>query len=374
MAIKDYSTNADLNTTISGINIAEGCAPSGINNAIRQLMADVKTEKEAKDAEQATKDGAQDAAISAAQTAANSRISNATIDGLDLVLTYGDGSTKRVQLPAGKSVGDLWMGFDSKSKPANVQLYAGQLLSRASYEAHSAFVLGGNRTVLSESEWQARVSADGFCPLYSSGDGSTTYRMPLIKGVHPEFVAALAEAGQYKKAGGSFDASKSNPIYGNSDTVQPPSVTCVLGEYVVGSVAVIGEADAESLLAGQTLLDGKVGALENGVGRAGAYITETWSSGTSWYRKYSDGWIEQGGQAQTVTTANTTTITLYKQMASSAYTVYSSKDDASAALDVKSMPSGRAISSVTFTTFSTYNNSVTTGSITFDWLVMGQGA
>lgn len=26
-----------------------------------------------------------------------------------------------------------------------------------------------------------------------------------------------------------------------------------------------------------------------------AYIMQTWSNGTSWYRKYSDGWIEQGG-------------------------------------------------------------------------------
>lgn len=26
-----------------------------------------------------------------------------------------------------------------------------------------------------------------------------------------------------------------------------------------------------------------------------AYITETWAQGSSWYRKYSDGWIEQGG-------------------------------------------------------------------------------
>ena len=26
-----------------------------------------------------------------------------------------------------------------------------------------------------------------------------------------------------------------------------------------------------------------------------SYITTTWQSGTSWYRKYSDGWIEQGG-------------------------------------------------------------------------------
>lgn len=29
--------------------------------------------------------------------------------------------------------------------------------------------------------------------------------------------------------------------------------------------------------------------------RPKAYITETWHSGTSWYRKWSDGWIEQGG-------------------------------------------------------------------------------
>lgn len=42
MAVSDYNTNPDLNTAISGINIAEGCPPSGINNAIRQLMADVK--------------------------------------------------------------------------------------------------------------------------------------------------------------------------------------------------------------------------------------------------------------------------------------------------------------------------------------------
>ena len=26
------------------------------------------------------------------------------------------------------------------------------------------------------------------------------------------------------------------------------------------------------------------------------YVTETWKSGTSWYAKYNDGWIEQGGQ------------------------------------------------------------------------------
>lgn len=41
MAITDYSATPGSNTTISGINIAEGCAPSGINNAFRQIMADI---------------------------------------------------------------------------------------------------------------------------------------------------------------------------------------------------------------------------------------------------------------------------------------------------------------------------------------------
>ena len=41
MSIKDYNINPDLNTSISGINIAEQCFASNINNAIRQLMADL---------------------------------------------------------------------------------------------------------------------------------------------------------------------------------------------------------------------------------------------------------------------------------------------------------------------------------------------
>lgn len=47
MGVKDYDLNPDNNTLINGINIAEGCPPSGINNAMRQLMADVKEDSDA---------------------------------------------------------------------------------------------------------------------------------------------------------------------------------------------------------------------------------------------------------------------------------------------------------------------------------------
>lgn len=40
--ISEYSATAANNTDINGIDIAEGCAPSGINDAIRTLMKQIK--------------------------------------------------------------------------------------------------------------------------------------------------------------------------------------------------------------------------------------------------------------------------------------------------------------------------------------------
>lgn len=41
MSVRNYSTTPSSNTTISSIDIAEGCSPAGINNAIRQQLADI---------------------------------------------------------------------------------------------------------------------------------------------------------------------------------------------------------------------------------------------------------------------------------------------------------------------------------------------
>ena len=40
--ISEWSSTPSSNTDIDGINIAEGCAPSGINNAIREMMSQVR--------------------------------------------------------------------------------------------------------------------------------------------------------------------------------------------------------------------------------------------------------------------------------------------------------------------------------------------
>lgn len=41
MSVRDYNATPSSNTTIASIDISEGCSPAGINNAIRQQMADI---------------------------------------------------------------------------------------------------------------------------------------------------------------------------------------------------------------------------------------------------------------------------------------------------------------------------------------------
>ena len=41
-SIRDYSATSSLNTDVQSVDISEGCAASGINNAIREVMADLK--------------------------------------------------------------------------------------------------------------------------------------------------------------------------------------------------------------------------------------------------------------------------------------------------------------------------------------------
>lgn len=56
--VSEWSATASNNTDIAGINIAEGCAPSGINNAIRELMAQVKDMQTGTDADNLVVGGA----------------------------------------------------------------------------------------------------------------------------------------------------------------------------------------------------------------------------------------------------------------------------------------------------------------------------
>lgn len=81
-----------------------------------------------------------------------------------------------------------------------------------------------------------------------------------------------------------------------------------------------------------------------------AYVTSTWRSDYSWYRKYSDGWIEQGGKA-TEKTGNKAqcNVTLHVAMSDANYTIVHGTGGADNTWD-------NNIGGVTTTGFVSYNN------------------
>lgn len=152
----------------------------------------------------------------------------------------------------------------------------------------------------SESEWQSIASANGgYCPWYSNGDGSTTFRTPkfapyqklaltsrdagkyyeaelpdiqgscilhgadqanIILGtsgamelttIHNSFRTPieLAERSNTSSSGGFvFRASNYNSIYGNSDTVQPESHDWIVCVVAFGKATNIGSVDVANVM------------------------------------------------------------------------------------------------------------------------------
>lgn len=192
-----------------------------------------------------------------------------------------------------------------------------------------------------EAEWQSIASANGgYCPWYSDGDGSTTFRVPKFA-PYQKLALASNDAGKYYEAGLpniagiatfvnsdgvdqvynpdtgcffweqysynwrttaiqgetakrdlKFDASRSNLIYGKSTTVQPESNDWIVCVVAFGKATNVGSVDVANVMSAVN----QVQANPNLQGIA--HIVETWKSNddTSWYRKWSDRWIEQGGK------------------------------------------------------------------------------
>lgn len=220
--------------------------------------------------------------------------------------------------------------------------------------------------VKTETQWQSIASSNGgYCPYYSQGDGSTTFRTPKFA---PFMQIAIADSsvGTYHKAGlpnikgsfnanqltdgsdvasgalivgggeskptvgsgpdssqngFSFDASRSNNIYGRSSTVQPESNEWMICVVVAGQATNLGSVDVGNVMGAVAQVQASVSAVEaKPILNAKAYITQTWNSSdrSSWYRKWSDGIIEQVVHVPAFTEYNKT-VTLNKAMATTKY-------------------------------------------------------
>lgn len=248
--------------------------------------------------------------------------------------------------------------------PADSIICNGATYSRALYKDFFDYITTQG-WVKTEAEWQEIATRDnGFCPFYSSGDGSTNFRTPKFA-PYQQIAMEVAQATQYHQAGlpnitgsfngnqltdrneyasgalvvggaearvtpagnfdesqkgFSFDASKSNPIYGRSSTVQPESHEWVMCVVAYGIATNVGSVDIQNVMSAVNDVQAKV---DNKLEVSTVHITKTWKStdGSSWYRKWSDGWIEQGGKIPNGNAWTWYTATLNTPFTTTSYTL-----------------------------------------------------
>lgn len=254
-----------------------------------------------------------------------------------------------------------------QTPPDGAILCNGTTYNRALYADFFAYATSKG-WVKTEAEWKSIASSNnGYCPYYSQGDDSTTFRtpkfapfmqiaitgakvgnyhragLPNIKGrsdlggiyTHVNFSGAVlteknvgdATGATHVNAGGdqrvkiTFDASNSSSIYGRSSTVQPESNEWMICVVVASQATNIGSVDVGNVMSAVAQVQASVSAVEaKPILNANTYITQTWNSSdkSSWYRTWSDGIIEQVVHVPAFS-ENNKTVTLPKTMTTTTY-------------------------------------------------------
>ena len=217
--------------------------------------------------------------------------------------------------------------------PADSIICNGATYSRALYKDFFDYITTQG-WVKTEAEWQEIATRDnGFCPFYSSGDGSTNFRtpkfapyqqiamgvaqattyhqadLPNITGrvydksgenspawsINPDTTKtsgafSIGADGGYTAAGRSqanmyakdftFDASRSNTIYGASDTVQPEAHEWVMCVVAYGVATNVGSVDIQNVMSATTQVQAEVAGMQQAIGNITKFAAPDYRSGS----------------------------------------------------------------------------------------------
>ena len=164
--ISEFSVTPGDNTDIDGINIDEGCSPANLNNAIRELMSQLKDFQAGNQASNQLLAAGGGTGLSSSGTSGN-------------VLT-SDGSGWVSSAPNYVPTGGMMM-WGTASAPTGYLLCNGAAVSRSTYSA--LFAVVGT--------------------AFGSGDGSTTFNLPDFRDRFPVGAGTTYSA---NSTGGSKDA------------------------------------------------------------------------------------------------------------------------------------------------------------------------
>ena len=228
-------------------------------------------------------------------------------------------------------------------------------------QAVPALLAAGKLPYVSMTEYESIVSANGSCRCFGwDGAAAAVFKVPKLNDVYimagtaasagefideslPNIIGSTGfslvvpisgtASGAFKKStvssvgissGGNnygsgvlnLDASDSSAVYQDGAKVRPDSIR------YRAMVQIATGATDEALETCTGVLADVAGLKEDKANTdlsncTKPYVTETYHSGTEWYRVWSDGWIEQGG----ATAGGGTTTTLLKPFADTTYSI-----------------------------------------------------
>ena len=146
--ISEYDSTAANNTDVDGVNLAEGCPPSGINNAIREVMAHLKDFQSGSSGDSLTVAG------------------NLNLTG-ELQLNGSAGTSGQYLTSQGSGVDPTWSTITAFT--------SGMLMMWTTGTAPTGWLLC-NGGAVSRTTYSALYAVIG--TTFGVGDGSTTFNLP----------------------------------------------------------------------------------------------------------------------------------------------------------------------------------------------------
>ena len=193
--ISEWSSTAASNTDVGGVNIAEGCPPATINNAIREVMAQCNNWQSGASGDNQTNAGTLTSSGTLAVTGAFT-LDGATGTSGQIMTSAGSGATPTwADKVDGVLAGFIQM-YGAASAPTGWLLCNGAAVSRSTYA--TLFALIGT--------------------TYGAGDGSSTFNVPDMR---DKFPVGSGSTYALNATGGSADSTL--PSHTHTATVTDPS-------------------------------------------------------------------------------------------------------------------------------------------------------
>lgn len=246
---------------------------------------------------------------------------NVQVDvGVKTVNGKGPDGSGNVKVDTGLPLGHLF-AWPFQTPPDGAIQCNGSTYNRSLYKDFFAYATSKG-WVKTESEWQSIASANGgYCPYYSQGDGSTTFRTPKFA-PFMQIAIAGSSAGTYHQAGlpnitgehngtpwinlangcfvnvnrtttvpngqetgkkndVGFDASKSNAIYGRSSTVQPESHEWMICVVVAGQATNLGSVDMADVLSATAQIQAEIESIKAKIGNITKFAAPNYGAGST---------------------------------------------------------------------------------------------